>query len=203
MLQCDITERPVRAQARRQHLLDTARALFTQRGFHQTGVAQIATASGIGVGQIYRDFESKEAIIAAIAEADVTAWLEEDVLCAAVAAHDFAAIRAWVDRFGDCDETREECQLMTEILAESGRNPRIAEIHRTIDKRIRTSLTAALEALTGKNSRDDKIALLVEFILASGTGVMVRRIINPDGPTEELSRFVGTILDHKLDMLMR
>ncbi|WP_443018235.1 helix-turn-helix domain-containing protein [Sphingobium sp. TKS] len=43
----------------------TTRDLFVKRGFHQTGMAQIASSSGIAVGQIYRDFANKEAIIAA------------------------------------------------------------------------------------------------------------------------------------------
>lgn len=65
-----------RADNRRRHLLDVARRLFIDQGFHQTGVAQIAAESGIKVGQIYRDFASKEAIIAAICESNVEAWLE-------------------------------------------------------------------------------------------------------------------------------
>src|SRR3546814_1502891 len=44
-----------RSAARRQHILATTRDLFVKRGFHQTGMAQIASSSGIAVGQIYRD----------------------------------------------------------------------------------------------------------------------------------------------------
>lgn len=201
MVHCKILDAPTRAMVRREKLLDAARTLFTEKGFHQTGMAQIAAASGIKVGQIYRDFESKEAIIAAIAEADVIDWLEEDALCAAVQAHDVGAIRAWIDRFGGCDESAEECQMMTEILAEAGRNDRIAEIHRDVDRRIRASLTAALRALIGGNE-DEDIILLAEFILAAGTGAMVRRIVNPDTPIERLNRFFGMMLDYKLHMLM-
>ena len=58
MLHCGMEKAPSRADLRRSHLLETARQLFAERGFHQTGMAQIAAASGIKVGQIYRDFES-------------------------------------------------------------------------------------------------------------------------------------------------
>src|SRR3546814_1017361 len=74
-----------RSAARRQHILATTRDLFVKRGFHQTGMAQIASSSGIAVGQIYRDFANKEAIIAAICEADLAEWLEEETLETAVA----------------------------------------------------------------------------------------------------------------------
>ena len=56
-------------------MLDTARKLFIENGFHGTGVAQIAARSGIKVGQIYRDFSSKEDIIAAIVNSDCRSFL--------------------------------------------------------------------------------------------------------------------------------
>ncbi len=71
--------RATRADDRRRHLIDVARKLFTEHGFHATGVAQIAAASGIRVGQIYRDFSGKEDIVAAIVAEDVAAFLDEDV----------------------------------------------------------------------------------------------------------------------------
>ncbi|WP_234810833.1 TetR/AcrR family transcriptional regulator [Sphingobium herbicidovorans] len=40
-----------RSAARRQHILATTRDLFVKRGFHQTGMAQIASSSGIAVGR--------------------------------------------------------------------------------------------------------------------------------------------------------
>ncbi|MFD2138543.1 TetR/AcrR family transcriptional regulator [Novosphingobium resinovorum] len=83
---------------RRQHLLDTARRIFVEKGFHQVSIAQIAQASGIAVGQIYRDFANKEEIVAAICEANLIAWLEEAKLQAAVERRDFTAIRAWITR---------------------------------------------------------------------------------------------------------
>src|SRR3546814_21157826 len=73
-----------RSAARRQHILATTRDLFVKRGFHRTGMAQIASSSGIAVGQIYRDFANKEAIIAAICEADLAEWLEDETLETAV-----------------------------------------------------------------------------------------------------------------------
>src|SRR3546814_18698263 len=77
-----------RSAARRQHILATTRDLFVKRGFHQTGMAQIASSSGIAVGQIYRDFANKEAIIDASREADLAECLEEETLEPAAAVGD-------------------------------------------------------------------------------------------------------------------
>ena len=55
-----------RATARREKVIQAARTAFKANGFHATGIAQIAHASGVAVGQIYRDFANKEAIVAEI-----------------------------------------------------------------------------------------------------------------------------------------
>ncbi|MDI1297049.1 MAG: helix-turn-helix domain containing protein [bacterium] len=54
----------------RDRILTAARSLFTNHGFHQTSVAELASAAQVSVGQIYRLFKGKEDIIAAIVQAD-------------------------------------------------------------------------------------------------------------------------------------
>ncbi|MBB5709908.1 TetR/AcrR family transcriptional regulator [Sphingomonas xinjiangensis] len=192
---------PTRAETRRGHLLETARTLFIEHGFHQTGMAQIATASGIKVGQIYRDFHSKEDIIAAICERDVSDWLEEDMLAAAVASGDPGAVREWMGRFLSSDEPVEECRLMSEIVAEVGRNARIAELNRSIDRRIRNSLSAALQAIaSAKGSAEDQDSL-IDLILSLGMGIMLRRSFDPDLKVDRLYRWVSEIIDQRIGAL--
>src|SRR3546814_19531070 len=101
-----------RPEARRQHILATTRDPFVKRGFHQTGMAQIASSSGIAVGQIYRDFANKEAIIAAICEADLAEWLEEETLAPAVAVGDREGILAWIERFAIDAPAHDNSHLM-------------------------------------------------------------------------------------------
>lgn len=194
---------PSRAELRREHLLETARALFIEHGFHQTGMAQISTASGIKVGQIYRDFESKEDIIAAICERDVAAWLEEDILATAVKAGDIRAVRDWLDRFLRSDEPVEECRLMSEIVAESGRSARIAELNTTIDRKVRDSLSAALTAISPHDDRSDARDSLTDFILALGLGIMMRRTFDPELKVEPLFRYVSAVVDERIQALSR
>ncbi|WP_158298541.1 MULTISPECIES: TetR/AcrR family transcriptional regulator [unclassified Sphingobium] len=183
-----------RADARRRHLLDVARTLFIEQGFHQTGIAQIASVSGIKVGQIYRDFESKEAIIAAICEADVITWLEEDVLAGAVAAGDMVAVRAWLTRFGGQKDTADDFRLVTEILAEAGRNPRIAQIYRCLDDRVGKSLSAALVALAPHGTGSCTIESLVELILTLGAGTACRQIVHKEATSRATNWIIEKIL---------
>ena len=200
LLQCGNAKRASRVDERRRHLLDVSRALFVEHGFHQTGVAQIAAASGIKVGQIYRDFASKEDIIAAMAEVDIADFLDEASLRVAVESKDALAIRAWVDRFVSIDDTVEECRMFTEILAEVGRNPRIADIHRRIDCRMRQCLAAALEALAPASPASEREALS-DLIMVLGMGMMIRRVIDPARDWAVIARRIGGIVDATLDSL--
>jgi AcrR family transcriptional regulator len=49
-----------------QAILDAAGALFRRQGVEQVDVRQIAAAAGVGVGTVYRHFESKANVIAAL-----------------------------------------------------------------------------------------------------------------------------------------
>jgi AcrR family transcriptional regulator len=160
-----------RAAERRQLILDTSRRLFIQNGFHGTGVAQIAVASGIKVGQIYRDFSSKEDIIAAIAFRDLSQFLDEATLQRAIDAGDMAAVRQWILAFVTYDEDIESYRLMPEIMAESSRNPRVARLQEDISASVKSALAAALAAWAPGAHRETARAELADLILMLGGGL--------------------------------
>src|SRR6201982_3303696 len=53
---------------RRSQILDAALICFAKRGFHQASMHDISAEAGVSVGLIYRYFQNKEAVIAAMAE---------------------------------------------------------------------------------------------------------------------------------------
>jgi AcrR family transcriptional regulator len=181
-------------------LLDTARNLFVERGFHQTGMAQIAGASGIAVGQIYRDFANKEAIVAAICEADLAVWLEEANLQTALRAGDAAAIRAWIERVVTDEPSYDNRRLMCELLAEVGRNQRIAEVNQRTEDRLRTSLSAALTALAPQASVQSR-STLMDFVLALSWGMVARMELSPGSDHAAARDYAATILQREVAAL--
>ncbi|MFC3743973.1 TetR/AcrR family transcriptional regulator [Paractinoplanes deccanensis] len=54
--------------ARREQILDAARACFVAKGLHSTSMQDLIKEAGLSVGAVYRYFKSKDEIIAAIAE---------------------------------------------------------------------------------------------------------------------------------------
>lgn len=53
---------------RREAIIETARAVFAERGFAATSMADLVQATGLSMGGLYRYFPSKADLIAAVAE---------------------------------------------------------------------------------------------------------------------------------------
>jgi AcrR family transcriptional regulator len=60
-------------EQRRDDILMAAKAVFSQRGFHATTVADVARAAGVSYGSIYWYFDSKDALFLALMESDEAA----------------------------------------------------------------------------------------------------------------------------------
>ncbi|MFI6324121.1 TetR/AcrR family transcriptional regulator [Nonomuraea sp. NPDC050556] len=54
-------------EMRRDQILESARACFARKGFHQSSMQDVIKESGLSAGAIYRYFKSKDDIIAALA----------------------------------------------------------------------------------------------------------------------------------------
>ncbi len=201
MLHCTNSIRANRAGQRREHLIETARALFIERGFHRTGVAQIASASGVKVGQIYRDFHSKEDIIAAIVERDLEGYLHEQHLADAIGRDDRVAVRAWISRLVAVDEPIEDCRMMTEILAEIARNDRMADINGRIECRVRGNLKTALGSLAPPLAAPARLDQLADLVMTISVGMVCRRIADPNMDAPRLQAMLEGIIDSELDRL--
>lgn len=187
---------PERAHVRRLKVTDAARKLFSAKGFHNTGMAEIAAASAVKVGQIYRDFPSKESIVAAIVEADFATFVETDSLRTAVDEGDRVAVRAAIERLFD----RSPCeQMMPEIMAEASRNPRIAEIVRALDTRFRTTLTSALAVFAPGEATHARRQEVAEVIMVLVIGLCQRAVAVPSGAG--LSGPMRAIIAREIDML--
>ncbi|GAA3232979.1 TetR/AcrR family transcriptional regulator [Dactylosporangium siamense] len=96
-----MTERPLRADARgnQERLLSVAAVAFARDGT-QTSLKAVAKEAGVGVGTLYRHFPTREALVEAVYEHEVT------VLCDAAAELLRAlgpadALRGWMERFVD------------------------------------------------------------------------------------------------------
>jgi AcrR family transcriptional regulator len=119
--------RAARAERRRRQVLDAANAVFRRHGFHGASMAQVAAEAGMSVGHIYRYFENKEAVIAAIVDEDLKSARETMARMTQDPAGVPAAILAGVDEGVAKMLDRADAALFLEVMAEAARNPKIAE----------------------------------------------------------------------------
>ncbi len=203
-LQCSIDGRAGRATQRRAHILEISRRLFIENGFHGTGVAQIASASGIKVGQIYRDFASKEDIIAAIAARDLTRFLDEAALDHAIRVGDIAGIRAWILTFVSYSDDFEGYRLMPEIMAESARNPRVATVLGILNDQIQNTLLTALAACAPGEAHATARADLADLINTLGGGLCQWIVVTAQQGRDfrRLCAQLSSIIERELDALI-
>jgi AcrR family transcriptional regulator len=197
---CRIDETPSRADQRRRRITDAARKLFIQNGFHATGMAQLAKESGIAIGQIYRDFASKEEIVAALVTADCGRLMMYEALDAAIATRDSDGVRRWLREYLDPGDERDGARLYAEIVAESGRNPRIASIFHELHDQRRVHLRAAL-ALLAPDARPDRREVAAEALMALSIGLFQYSFTAPDRDVAPVLRAFHALLDQQLTWL--
>ena len=198
----DLCSGRTRADARRDRVQCAARRLFADHGFHNTGIAQIARESDVLVGQLYRDFASKEDIVIAIVESDMRDFLPDVELAAALAADDHAAIRDWVTGFVACDEKGGiDHRVIAEIIAEAARSERVAAVVTRIHRGFRDHLLAALERLAPGAARAARREMLAEVVLTISSGVFQRRLTPGDTMTGEVVAALVDGIQRRIDAL--
>ncbi len=189
-----------KANARRSKVVQAARELFVEQGFHATGIARIAQASGVLVGQIYRDFANKEAIVAALVEEDLDRCLRPNELCAAHQSGDREAVRAWLRGYLSGAEIP-DVRLVMEIMAESARNDRIAAVFRGIDQLLLAQLTAALTDLAPPGASATRIACLAQTVRIMGGGSFHHWLSEGRGPPPPVIDMLMSLIDRELAAL--
>ncbi|MGV9332126.1 TetR/AcrR family transcriptional regulator [Nocardia sp. NPDC003726] len=142
----EVTKPSTRAERRkaelRQEIIDTAFVCFAEKGYHATGIADIAAQLGIGHGTFYRYFSNKRDIIDHVIDdlaARIIAALGTENAPDAAASLD--EYRAQIDRIG---------VALTEILLADRRVAQLLLFHATgIDDELTQRLYGLLDTADG------------------------------------------------------
>jgi AcrR family transcriptional regulator len=136
-------------------------------------MAEIAKAAHMSVGQIYRYFPNKEAIIHAIVER-IVAFRLQDMVNAAPRGDLVANIAERLQGEGPVG-FREDQLLLLEVTAEATRNPAVAEIVRQAADRLHALMVTQFRAAFPKLGAEEASAR-VEVLAALAEGTAFRRV---------------------------
>lgn len=188
---------PRLSAVRRQQILDAAEQCFRERGFHSASMADIARTFGMSAGHIYNYFDSKEAIIAAIVERDL-----EDFFHQTEELHGAADLpRALLERVetGVADKlNRSKSALQIEVMAEAGRNARVAAMVQAVDARARAVLRRLLRDGLPEGGATRDLDGRIEVLMALFDGLMIRTLRHPGIDRAQVTRVLRAMARHLL-----
>ncbi|MEG0183851.1 MAG: TetR/AcrR family transcriptional regulator [Stenotrophomonas sp.] len=146
-----------RNEQRVTQILQAALQCFLAKGFHQTSMRDIAQAAGVSLGNLYNHFPGKEALIlqTAVAEHDELAPMLQRL---AAGNGERAATLAFLQDFHAMCRQPAWALLSVEVLAESARNPAVAEAFAGNRRRVLQALAEALERVARRERRRPLLA---------------------------------------------
>lgn len=169
------------ARRNRERLITAAREAFTS-GEPKVSLESIARAAGVGIGTLYRHFPTRDALAEAVYQTEFAALRDSAAELLAELPPD-AALRAWMDRFGEYVATKRE---MAEALRAVMSSISLSEKRAELGEAARAVLEAGAAdgSLRSDVLPEDVVAGIVGTFLATG----------PDQP-EQATRLLDLMMD--------
>lgn len=181
-----LVERPIdpstsqdHGRERRTQILRAAMACFARRGFHQTTMNDICAEAQISVGLIYRYFDSKDAVIAYMAD-EHKADLQRVLARARAAPALFEALEILFTchcEQAPVDATPQvQASFVVDLFAEAARNPLVGGLVRDVVQFFIDAVTDLIAAsgTACRSGLDPRQA--AEMIVDTTHGLMIRDI---------------------------
>ena len=189
---------PALADSRRHEILDAAGRCFVRRGLHATSMREIFSEAGLSAGAVYNYFESKEAIIEAMAARERSEIEELAAYLQSTADKRTAILDAIEEVILECSV--DDARLDIELLAEASRNDRIKTTMTANDIAMRDSLLEVISkgqtgGLIGKALAPEA---LLEAITAIYEGFIGRIAFDPKADRRALARTARIVVDRLL-----
>lgn len=190
------------ARSREDEILDRIRSIFAEKGFDGASMQELARAAGMSVGNFYRYFPSKAAMVEAMIGRDL-AEVGEKFACIAAAPDPLQALRCGLhERVAEgCAALPEERAMWAEISAAAHRRPEIGCAVARLEQEIGGYLCRAF-ALAAGLPPDVAVRRFGAHARTAITLVRAATMMQPtdgQGPDTEqtalLQRMVDVILD--------
>jgi AcrR family transcriptional regulator len=172
---------PEHLAARRQQIVDAARARFASHGFAGTSMTDLVEESGLSIGAIYRYFSSKDEIVAAICEHSNTNFPTE---LTPEAIHRFLEhVRAMARDHG-------HARLVAQIYAEAAISPALGVL---VAQQLSALRTTVIDLLPHSNRSE--AARIAEGVVAVSVGYNQQLAVRGDLDPAPFAAALISILD--------
>lgn len=175
-----------RQKQRQDEIITAARRCFRASGFHAASMSQIAAEAQLSVGQIYRYFNNKDAIVGEITRRIIDSRISE--IEGKVQTTLIPHTLAWRIALDEDDDA-----LMIELAAEATRNPAVAEMMAQADARMFDNACAYAKK-EHPHLSDERIRCCVEIIAIMIEGTLFRRLTPQKVPPEQLESIYQEII---------
>lgn len=157
-----------------QRILEAAQACFVRSGFQGASMQQICAECGMSPGALYRYFPSKEAIVAAICEAD----REDDMTCFGVFRDATSALDGLVaGAMAHITHTHKKgsAALFAEMRSESNRNETIRDTVDSHKQEVAEMIAPLIEGAMERGEIDPPVDLqtLMAVLMSVGEGIAI------------------------------
>ena len=136
------------ADQRSAEILESARRAFAEKGFDGASMQDIARQAGMSVGNFYRYFPSKSAIVKALIALDMDE-MEQDFAAILVHPEPITALRQTIQRKITESACQDDGQIWAEITAASLRNAEIGVAVSRMESGIVVHLTKVFALASG------------------------------------------------------
>ncbi|MDF2041170.1 MULTISPECIES: TetR/AcrR family transcriptional regulator [unclassified Pantoea] len=180
-------------QQRQQQIISAAKKCFSRSGFHGASMADISRESGLGAGQIYRYFESKELIVSETIKNIAENWRMFLVKNFQLKISTSSIIDTESEFWQDWSFT-DRC-LLLEMYSEASRNASVREMLAFEEALLMTELDSVFKQqmpAASSQQRSDRI----QFLLMLVDGVACRTFGDKHLEQQELARINSVLASH-------
>ena len=182
------------AALRRKQILDAARVAFRAHGFHAASMSVVAAGARMSVGQIYRYFDNKEAIVAAIVGEHVEEFMRDLTL---LESRDGPLSERLLNNFIQSIRRHIDSgflSLTSEVRAEAARNPALQELLVNKDLQIQELIVDLMKSTDLAYLPDQAMRVRAEQVCLLFEGVVARVGRRADFDPEMITTLVQPLL---------
>jgi AcrR family transcriptional regulator len=182
------------AALRRKQILDAAKDAFRTHGFHAASMAVVAAGAKMSVGQIYRYFDNKEAIVAAIVGEHIEEFMHDLTL---LASEDGPLSKKLIDNFTQSIRRHIDSGFLSltyEVRAEAARHPDLQELLINKDRQIQDRIVELMKSTDLACLSTDEMSVRAEQVCLLFEGVIARIGRRPDFDLNTINRLVRPLL---------